>query len=96
MRKRSVKEDGARQVSFELCTCPGSAVYIAGTFNDWRPGELRLREVAGQGVYRTKLRLPSGRHEYKFIVNEEWCADPACAEVTANDLGSLNSVIQVS
>ena len=95
MRKHGARNNGMKQVSFQVSTQPGCAVYVAGTFNDWRPGDVMLKEVDGRGLYQTKLRLPPGRHEYKFIVGEEWCVDPACPEVTTNEFGSLNSVIHV-
>jgi len=87
--------DGHRQVAFQLCAEPGSAVYVAGTFNDWNPQEIRLEDSDSQGLYRTSLRLPKGRHEYKFIVNGQWCVDPECPASIPSPLGSVNSVIDV-
>jgi 1,4-alpha-glucan branching enzyme len=95
MRKSSSKGNGQKPVSFQVCAQPGCAVYVAGSFNDWKPGAIRLKDVAGQGIYQVKVKLPPGRHEYKFMVNEVWCVDPAAAEVATNGYGSLNSVLQV-
>ncbi len=91
MSGSSVK--GRRRVTFELCAEPGSEVFVAGTFNNWNPGEKQLRYR--DDVYTAMLLLPKGRHEYKFIVDGTWCIDPECSDWVPNGMGSLNSVIHV-
>lgn len=86
---------GRKQVVFRFAAEPGSAVYLAGTFNDWEPERIKLEEAGGRGVYQKALRLPQGKHEYKFIVNGVWCVDPDCRDWVANQLGTLNSVVEV-
>ncbi len=93
--KNGSRGNGVKQVTFRVCTQPGCEVSVAGTFNGWKPGELKLKQVDGQGIYQTRVKLPLGRHEYKFVVDQVWCVDPACPEMAANEFGSLNSVIQV-
>jgi hypothetical protein len=39
--------------------------------------------------------LPPGEHEYKFVVNGDWRIDGSNPQWTPNDVGSLNSVINV-
>lgn len=82
-------------VKFEFRADPKSKVYIAGTFNDWNDKQMKLKET-GDGNFSTSLVLCQGRHEYKFIVNGIWCADPSCQEWVPNAHGSLNSVITVA
>ncbi len=84
-----------KQVVFRFSAEPGSTVYLAGTFNNWKPGQLKLEEADEKGVYQAALRLPQGKHEYKFIVNGVWCADPNCSDWVANPVGTLNSVVEV-
>jgi 1,4-alpha-glucan branching enzyme len=86
---------GTRRVRFEITAAPRSKISVAGTFNDWKPGVNLLKEKDGNGVYERTLFLPVGRYEYKFVVNDTWCIDPACKEWVANDFGTLNSVLKV-
>lgn len=83
-----------QRIEFRLRAKPGSAVFIAGTFNDWDPTNLPLRPT-DEGAYRATLLLPPGRHEYKFIVNGVWRMDPECPDWVPNPLGTLNSVVSV-
>lgn len=82
-----------RRVVFTLKAEPGSQVYVAGTFNNWDANATPMRKF--RGVYRASVPLTPGRHEYKFIVNGVWCADPECSAWTLNAWGSLNSVVTV-
>jgi 1,4-alpha-glucan branching enzyme len=84
-----------RRVSFGLNSEPGKDVFIAGSFNNWNPRQKRLRDQANNGTYTATMLLSPGRYEYKFIVNDTWCVDPACPDWTTNEYGSLNSVITV-
>lgn len=86
---------GRRRVVFGVRSAPGSEVYVAGTFNNWSPKQKRLKDAKGDGVYSAALLLPTGRHEYKFVVNGVWSVDPECPQWVQNELGSLNSVIHV-
>ena len=87
--------NGGKKVGFEFVAMPGSEVFVAGTFNDWNPMQHRMRDNPNGGVYRMTLALPPGRHEYKFVVNGEWCADPKGSESAPDGHGSVNSVISV-
>jgi 1,4-alpha-glucan branching enzyme len=84
-----------RIVRFELDAEPGSHVAVAGTFNNWDPKANRLRDTPDGGTYRTALHLPSGTHEYKFVVNGDWTHDPKCPDCVPDGYGSLNSVLLV-
>jgi len=83
-------KSGKKRVAFTIEAEKGSDVYVAGTFNGWNPRKNKLRFK--NGVYTTSILLPPGRYEYKFVVNDVWCVDPACSEWTPNNIGSLNSV----
>ncbi|MBN1178642.1 MAG: glycogen-binding domain-containing protein [Anaerolineae bacterium] len=90
-----MKKSADKQVRFELEAEAGSAVAVAGTFNDWDPTKTPMKENPDSGKFATAVKLASGRHEYKFVVNGEWRVDPNCPEWTPNDCGSLNSVVTV-
>ncbi|TFH16982.1 MAG: hypothetical protein E4H02_04145 [Lentisphaerales bacterium] len=85
---------GKKRVTFKIQAEPKSEVFVAGTFNGWNPRKNKLTRKE-DGSYRTTILLSKGRHQYKFIVNDIWCVDPACPEWAPNGLGSLNSVISV-
>ena len=73
---------------------PGKEGFIAGPFNEWEPGTTKLAETA-PGSYAVNLRLPAGRYEYKFVVDDEWCLDPLNPETVPNDFGTQNNVLVV-
>lgn len=84
-----------RRVKFTIAAAPGLPVYVAGTFNNWDPEGIPLKEK--DGVYTATVALEPGEYEYKFIVNGFWTMDPDQArEWRANGLGTLNSVITVA
>ncbi|MBN1669666.1 MAG: glycogen-binding domain-containing protein [Kiritimatiellae bacterium] len=95
MTAKKSTNGGTRKCKFEIKAPDGSKVFIAGTFNNWDPTAHKMRKGA-KGVYSTTLELSPGRHEYKFLVNDEWQADANCPDWAPNGLGSLNSVIEVS
>ena len=86
---------GRKRVRLEFAAELGSEVYVAGSFNDWDPAATPLKDKDSAGLYRRALLLSPGRYEYKFVVNGTWCVDPDCTDWQANELGSLNSVLDV-
>jgi len=84
-----------KKIRFEVSAQPYSEVYIAGTFNNWDPRDIKLEEENGDGVYSTYISLPKGKHEYKFIINDVWMIDPDCPDWVPNNHGSLNSIINI-
>lgn len=69
------------------------AVYVAGEFNGWDPAVDRM--VKRNGGFSKKVRLAPGKHQFKFVVDGEWVADPAAEEQVENAFGSVNSVVQL-
>ena len=89
------KTKGRKRINLEFQAKPGSSVNVAGTFNGWNPGAKPMKQVDGDGRYKTTLMLPKGRHEYKFLIDGNWCTDPANPECVQNDQGSFNNVLVV-
>ncbi|MBT8037887.1 MAG: glycogen-binding domain-containing protein [Verrucomicrobiae bacterium] len=83
-----------RNIHFSLLSPVNSRVYLTGTFNGWSPNSIEM-EHTGDGHFQQSIALPKGRHEYKFIVNDTWVADPTCPHWKPNEHGSLNSVIHI-
>lgn len=84
-----------KKIEFKVTATPGSKVSVAGTFNRWDSGKNPMKDNPSSGHYTTVIAVPPGKHEYKFVINGEWCVDPNCAERVPNGHGSLNSVLCV-
>lgn len=74
---------------------PGSTVSVAGCFNDWKPNDKTLKDKDNNGSYQCTVMLSPGSYQYKFCVNDTWCIDPSNPNFTPNDMGTLNSVLEV-
>ena len=55
------------------------------------------------GVWSTELELRPGHHEFKFLVDGQWCCDVNDGAPTElaegcvpNDLGTMNRVIEIT
>ena len=83
-----------KKVEFRLWSDQGKDVCVAGTFNDWRPVQMKLK-AEGTGPYAVTVLVPPGRHEYKFTVDDVWQVDPENPETVPNAFGSMNSVVHV-
>jgi peroxiredoxin/mono/diheme cytochrome c family protein len=88
------REDGRHEVTFRYRPPAGTkAVYLAGTFNDWKPSALKMDGPDPDGQYQAKLTLAPGTHEYKFVLDgTRWRQDPG----NARQVGDYhNSVVVV-
>lgn len=84
------------KVRFEVRFPEASAVYIAGTFNDWDGTARRLKRVKkGEPLFVAVLDLPPGHHEFKYVVDGEWVCCPN-SESIPNEMGGHNSVVEVA
>ncbi|KIW90523.1 uncharacterized protein Z519_09170 [Cladophialophora bantiana CBS 173.52] len=75
-------------------------VYIAGSFTDWSPIEMRFESTAADGstknIFSYKIELEPGDYQYKFRLGpgDWWILDESSP--TANDEhGNVNNVISV-
>ena len=83
-----------KRVTFAVEAGPNSEVFLAGTFNGWNASKKQLKESKRAGTYSGTVMLPKNqRFEYKFVINGDWCTDPASQELIGNDKGSENSLI---
>ncbi len=87
--------DTVHVVRFVFVDPRASTVEIVGDFNAWTKGVTKLERTAAPGVWSASVALPSGRHEYAFIINgSRWVADPL-APTTSDDFGTESAVIHV-
>jgi len=83
------------RVSLELVEPRAQQVYVAGSFNGWKPDTTPLMAL-GNGRWKGDLKLVPGRHEYLFVVDGQWRPDPNARETVQNPFGGRNSVVMVS
>ncbi len=67
------------------------SVTVAGDFNGWNATANPMKKDAN-GEWTATVPLGPGEHQYKFVVDDQWIADPG-NPVTAGDYG--NSVVKV-
>ncbi len=93
-RHSSRNRDGRFEVTFKYRPKkPAEAVYLAGTFNDWKPTAHKMDGPDAEGRFATRLVLEKGTYEYKFVLDgEKWETDPENAIQTGP---YRNSVLHV-
>ena len=85
------------RIRFTVDASPGSDVSVVGSFNGWTPGRHPLHPTTVEpGVFDRTWLLPTGRYEYKFVIDGEWSADPSCPRWVVNEFETLNSVLEIS
>ncbi len=96
MKKKAITRNGhcPCQVRFDFNDPQANEVFIAGTFNDWKPQATPMLSL-GNGQWGKILVLPPGTYEYRFVADGEWMADPRASRVVPNPFGGLNSVLEV-
>ena len=70
------------------------SVTLAGSFNQWDMGATPMEET--DGIWSVTVDLPTGRHQYKFVVNgSDWVTDEWATDFADDGFGGENSVIVV-
>jgi hypothetical protein len=82
-------------VRFVLRASGARNVAVAGDFNAWNPAETVLMDSDGQGTFVATVPIRRGAHEYMFLVDGKWMADPAAAEVRPDGFGRANAVLRL-
>jgi 1,4-alpha-glucan branching enzyme len=94
IKKEGLAMARKKHVEFVLEMPAAVVVSVAGTFNNWDASRNPMRK-GDDGIWRTKVRVLNGRHEYRFVVDGEWISDPRAADSVPNPHGSSNSVLEV-
>lgn len=68
-------------------------VYLAGSFNKWKPREIQLKQ--SETGWELPVYLANGTHTYKYIVDGNWIEDPGNPDHYPNEFNSYNSVIHL-
>ena len=88
-------ESALRKVTFVLTALPGHVVFVAGSFSDWEPAKHAMEYSGELGGYSCEVMLAPGVYEYKLVIDGEWVTDIDNDNFSANDFGTLNSVINI-
>ena len=86
------------------CIAPDAKeVFVAGTFSGWERTPMKSKP---DGLWVAKLSIEPGEHEYKFVVDGEWCCKPGVSDhdpalltegdYVANSYGTTNCKLLVS
>ncbi len=93
-KDKAAGQGNQEKVAFELEAPGAGEVLLTGSFNAWDEAGQPLKK-GKSGIWKLKLKLPPGRHEYRYIVDGQWVTDPCCGETVDNGHGERNSVIVV-
>lgn len=89
MESPVINED--KTVTFNYFSATAKEVYLAGDMNGWAPKATAMTKDETTGIFTVTQTLTAGNHEYKFVVDGEWIADPMNSKVSAGG----NSVVTV-
>lgn len=72
------KGDGQYEIVFHYQAPPGTkSVYLAGSFNDWKPTGHKMDGPDANGAFTDRLVVKAGNYEYKYVLEGKvWKADP--------------------
>lgn len=82
--------------TFSITAPDAVSVTLVGSFTHWEERPIPLKQQQPGGVWQAAVQLPPGTYHYRFIVDGEWCDDPACTVRVPNPYGTQDSVRQVS
>jgi peroxiredoxin len=71
-------DDGQYEITFTYAPKDKvDSVFLAGSFNDWRPTDLKMDGPDAKGRFKKQVTLKPGLYEYKFVINGSlWRPDP--------------------
>ena len=92
--KKAPAKPVAKKISFLLKATNANWVSLVGSFNNWdiEAGGMKRNK---EGIWEKSVSLKPGSHEYKFVVDGEWWADPANPIFSYNSYGTTNSLVEV-
>ena len=83
-----------KTVEFTFLAPEARKVFLAGEFNSWDTQSLPMKKSKG-GIWKTKVKLSPGRHEYKFFADDAWVESLPGVEQVPNPLGTRNFIVWV-
>ena len=86
-------EVNGNSVTFRYKDDTGKTVQLAGTMTSWQTNPITMTDN-DDGLYTVTVELEDGTHEYKFIVNGTWMADPMNPS-TDNSVVTVGETVEV-
>jgi 1,4-alpha-glucan branching enzyme len=83
-----------KPVEFRVRQPQAHTAAVVGSFNDWDVSRTPMN-LEPEGHWKATVWLPTGRYEYRFVVDGQWMSDPSARESVQNTFGSTNSVLVV-
>ena len=84
-----------QKVTFALKAAHAKEVSLLGDFNNWDAAVNPMKRDK-DGVWKSTLILPSGRYEFKFMVDGRWREASKTEPSVPNSFGTLNNVLVVA
>ncbi len=84
-----------KPVEFTFLAPEAREVFLAGEFNGWDTQSLPMKKSKG-GIWKAKVKLSPGRHEYKFFADNVWVESLPGVEQVYNPLGTRNFIAWVN
>jgi len=83
-----------KTVEFTFRAPEAGKVFLAGEFNGWDTQSLPMKKSKG-GIWKAKVKLSPGRHEYKLFADDAWVESLPGVEQVSNLLGTKNFIVWV-
>ncbi len=83
------------EVVFSYRSASAKTVALAGAFNGWSDSATPMTRN-DTGLWTARVGLSVGYHEYRFVVDGNWIADPVNPATVINNYGEPNSVLYVT
>lgn len=84
-------------IRFTLSESQASSVALIGSFNQWDPNGFEMKPAPNGNGWVLEVELPSGRHEYAYLLDgQKVMADPKAVFTKNDGFGNRNSVILVN
>ena len=84
-----------RKQTFRFTAPTATTVSLAGDFTDWQKRAIPMQK-GKDGIWMATVELMPGKHNYRFIVDGDWCDDPECTVRVPNPYGTQNMVRKVA
>jgi 1,4-alpha-glucan branching enzyme len=78
--------------SFRLEAPGAQQVCLVGDFNRWKVCATPLERIK-DNLWQISVELKKGRHEYMFVVDNEWISDPRASVQVDDGFGHRNAVL---
>ena len=85
-----ITEEG---ILFEYQDENAQSVFLVGSMNNWNKTETPMKKEEN-GTWKIVLKLDSGKHAYKFVVDGNWHFDQENPNFEDDGFGGSNSVIE--